>query len=116
MKEKKIGRQGYYDYLKSPKWKSTKIRYLKSKMPKCCGVCGAEWNNSMVFHHKTYKRLGDEKLMDIVPLCRPCHQAVHDFHEQVLAKLGKKRRNAGLWGCVTAVRRKYQKAEMRQAA
>lgn len=81
----------YQEYIRSEAWKAVKIRYLKSKMPKDCGVCGAAWSNAMQFHHKTYKNLGNERLMDIVPVCNDCHEVVHRLHE----KNGRK----DLWSC-----------------
>jgi hypothetical protein len=94
-------KMNYREYLKSPEWKATKIRYLKSKLPKECGVCGAAWSNAMQFHHKTYKRLGREKLMDIVPVCDPCHLRVHALHEE--------RNRRDLWGCLKGAKRRFER-------
>lgn len=91
----------YRKYLRSPEWKATKIRYLKSRMPKECGVCGADWNNAMQFHHKTYKNLGNERLMDIVPVCDACHKLVHEIHE------AQGRRD--LWLCLKRARTVHQR-------
>ena len=66
----------YSEYLQSRHWKNLKIRYWKSKMPKCCGVCGSS-TSSKNMHHKTYKRIGHEWLMDIIPLCQSCHHQAH---------------------------------------
>lgn len=67
----------YYAYLRSDAWYEVKLRYLQSKLPKNCYICAAPWSNAFVFHHRTYKNLGCERLMDIVPVCRPCHDIVH---------------------------------------
>jgi 5-methylcytosine-specific restriction endonuclease McrA len=67
----------YYEYLRSDAWKQVRLRFLKSKLPKDCFVCHLPWCNSFVFHHRTYKNLGCERLMDIVPVCRPCHDKIH---------------------------------------
>ena len=71
----------YWRYIRSEEWKQTKLRYLKSKMPKVCFVCEAPWSNAFEFHHRTYKRLGKERLMDIAPVCRQCHQAIHELEK-----------------------------------
>jgi hypothetical protein len=88
----------YYKYLESKEWKETKIRYLKSKFPNDCAVCGKIWSNSFVFHHKTYKRLGREWLMDIAPVCRPCHEVIHSIYNN--------QKGGGLWGCLKIARRR----------
>jgi len=67
----------YYAYLRSDAWKAVKRRYLESKMPKVCYVCGKTWDRSFEFHHLTYRTLGNELLRDIAPVCRACHEAVH---------------------------------------
>jgi hypothetical protein len=85
----KYSEVNYQEYIRSDDWKAVKIRYLKSKMPKDCFVCDEPWSNSFVFHHRTYKRLGHEKLMDLQPMCRRCHQALH--------KLQKKYSSRPLW-------------------
>lgn len=101
----------YREYLRSPEWKATKIKYLKSRLPKECGVCGAAWNNAMQFHHKTYKRLGNEWLMDIVPVCDPCHLLIHEVHA--------KRNFRNLWGCLKGakneLRKRHRKGQARNA-
>jgi len=65
----------YQQYLASDHWADVKARYKRSKLPQNCYVCGKQ---PVELHHRTYKRLGEEKLMDIVPLCRTCHQGTHD--------------------------------------
>lgn len=67
----------YADHIRSPAWRATRERYWRSKMPKDCYVCGAPRRKGMHLHHRTYKNLGRERLMDLVPVCPPCHDAVH---------------------------------------
>jgi predicted HNH restriction endonuclease len=31
----------------------------------------------MHLHHRTYKNLGVERLMDLVPVCPDCHELIH---------------------------------------
>lgn len=68
----------YYDYIKSIHWENVKNRYRKSKLKQNC-VCGSF--TRIVFHHLTYKRLGHERLWDIIPLCWDCHNKTHDNHQ-----------------------------------
>lgn len=76
----------YSDYLKSNHWYNFKIRYYASELfrskihfgginGKC--VCCQVPDQSLDIHHMTYKRLGKEKLWDVIPLCRNCHSQVH---------------------------------------
>lgn len=67
----------YKKYLNSSIWKNTKIKFNKSKYNKNkCYICG-EKNVNLHLHHKTYERLGKERLTDLVQLCGPCHTLVH---------------------------------------
>jgi hypothetical protein len=49
-----------------------------------CFVC---WETPCQLHHWTYERLGNERLEDLVWLCRRHHQGVHTAHEQKDAPL-----------------------------
>ena len=37
-------------------------------------LCGHPWYQ---LHHRTYSRLGRENLLDLLPLCRDCHELTH---------------------------------------
>ena len=69
-----LGFKTYNDYLLGDHWKSFKSRYRKSGRSVSCAVCGS---NSTQFHHRTYERLGNEGLDDVIPLCRKHHEDVH---------------------------------------
>lgn len=60
-------------YLKSPHW----IEFAKVVRQfwddKCC-LCNKPARD---VHHRTYKRLGEELLQDVVLLCRDCHNKHH---------------------------------------
>ena len=61
---------GYREYLLSPWWREFRKKILKGWDYKCC------WCNSpddLEVHHRTYERLGHEKLNDCVCLCKKCH-------------------------------------------
>ena len=68
-------RNGYATYLRSDHWRAVKQRYRDSKMPKRCSICK---NAKYELHHRSYRRLGNERLHDLVPLCRACHQGTHE--------------------------------------
>jgi len=61
---------GYDKYLLSPHWRAFRQKILKGWDYKCC------WCNSpdqLEVHHRTYERLGKEKMNDCVCLCDGCH-------------------------------------------
>lgn len=70
------GYNSYNDYLKSEHWKDLRARYFKSKLPRTCKICES---SRVELHHRSYKRLGHERLDDLIPLCRTHHQALHDW-------------------------------------
>jgi hypothetical protein len=76
----------YKEYLSSSHWKSIKIKYLKSGRPRYCLVCGTI---PYSLHHITYHRLGQEHIGDLLPLCRDCHQKLHEYIKHNDIKLGK---------------------------
>tara|TARA_R100000501_G_C2624428_1_gene117730 strand:- start:2740 stop:2973 length:234 start_codon:yes stop_codon:yes gene_type:complete len=63
----------YREYLASPIWKQKRDRLLELK-PLC--VCGRK---ATEVHHLTYKRVCNEKVRDLLPLCRRCHQYKHNI-------------------------------------
>lgn len=71
-----LGYSNYDEYLKSDHWKEIKEQYKNSDFPQHCLVCH---NDKYVLHHRSYVRLGDESLYDFVPLCKNCHQKVHNY-------------------------------------
>ena len=65
----------YRAYIRSADWRRVRDRYWRSGLPKVCQGCGAI--EGLHLHHRTYKRLGAERLTDLVPLCESCHAEVH---------------------------------------
>lgn len=66
----------WYDgYLKSAVWIERRAQVLKRANGKCeaCGVAAAEH-----VHHLTYDHVGREPLFDLVAICHPCHDSVHE--------------------------------------
>lgn len=93
----------YDEYIKSEKWQQTRKRYFSSKMNKCdklngqwvCYCCHT-FDATLELHHRTYKRLGNEYLRDLVPVCKSCHKKIHEFYEQNNKK--------NLWWCTKKIR------------
>lgn len=71
-----MGFRSYDEYLRSEIWKKFRKKYFRSKKRKYCMLCRKP-NFDVELHHKSYDRLGTEKLTDVVPLCREHHEEVH---------------------------------------
>lgn len=74
-----IRNSGYREYLRSPHWKEFRQRYRESDLPQRCLGCK---DPAYELHHVDYSRLGCEELTDVIPLCRGCHQRVHDYADR----------------------------------
>jgi 5-methylcytosine-specific restriction endonuclease McrA len=91
---------GYSDYINSDAWREVRRRYWASKMPKDCYVCGRSRHPGMHLHHRTYKNLGNERLMDLVPVCPECHEEIHRLCRELrrslwhVTKIARKRHHA----------------------
>jgi hypothetical protein len=73
----RLRRQGYGNYrvyLLSPHWAQIRRDYRESDLPQEC-FCGE--SDGVQLHHLTYERIGAERLLDLTPLCAPCHALVH---------------------------------------
>lgn len=69
-----MNKMQYRAYLKSAHWQNVKNRYYKTH-EYICVRCG--WRKGLQLHHLTYKRVGREKMDDLIYLCRRCHMAEH---------------------------------------
>lgn len=68
----------YAEYLKSDEWKKIRSKASKRDIYKKCKKCDSHKNINL--HHKHYKWIGTHHAMQaIVPLCKNCHQIVHDI-------------------------------------
>lgn len=65
----------YEDYLQSPEWKKRRAWVLTFWNHRC-GICNRK--DKLEVHHRTYERLGNELLTDLIPLCDRCHAKFHD--------------------------------------
>ena len=106
-----LTRMEYKSYIQSEKWRRKRSQYFSSKMYKTyptgkkagkfvCYGCGAD--GSLQLHHRTYKRLGCERInVDLIPLCRECHVKTHENH--------KRSNNGNLWRATKRVARKINR-------
>ena len=61
-------------YLNGSHWLKFCARYKASDRLQTCFACGQE---NVSLHHRTYERLGRERLSDVVPLCQSHHKELH---------------------------------------
>lgn len=77
----------YIAYLKSAHWRAKRKETLKYHGPKC-DKCGTDEN--LQVHHKTYARLGREKMKDLQILCQTHHNELHEADPKWVARQQKK--------------------------
>ena len=74
---RKWTRAQYQDYLATEHWQTKRAAAFKHYGRKCY-LCGASGDDVQLdIHHNDYSRLGGEKMSDLVPLCRDCHERHH---------------------------------------
>lgn len=79
-------RRNYQRYMASEQWQLVRRnwdalhRMLNEGQPPRCAICDAEWRLAHDdLHHLTYDQLGDETYPDLMALCRPCHELLHQW-------------------------------------
>ncbi len=65
----------YARYLRSPQWKHMRALAHEHYGSRCI-LCGS-MDTTLDVHHRTYARLGCERLADLTILCRGCHSSYH---------------------------------------
>jgi hypothetical protein len=65
----------YRQYIHSAGWRALCNAKLFEANYKC-EKCGRD-DGKLDVHHKTYERLGDERMSDLIVLCRYCHKVSH---------------------------------------
>lgn len=64
----------YRDYLQSDEWAERRA-YMLDRSDYQCSECGRA--TELEVHHLTYKRIGNERISDLLVLCRDCHGRRH---------------------------------------
>ena len=65
----------YSRYLQTIHWRTVR-KYALENARFCCQLCNS--TERLEVHHKTYERIGNEDLSDVIVLCRACHAKFHD--------------------------------------
>jgi 5-methylcytosine-specific restriction endonuclease McrA len=78
----------YQTYLNSIKWKSKRLKVLQRAKFRC-EQCKSRQATQV--HHKTYKRIFNEPLSDLLAVCAPCHRKIHGIKD-------RPRKRQKIWG------------------
>ena len=73
-------RARYTNHLKSRYWKELKLSRLMLDNYKCYSCKTPVTFYTSDCHHKTYTNLGKESILDVITLCKECHNDVHNRH------------------------------------
>lgn len=83
--------ESYTDYLQTKHWKAMREKVYE-EYNGICGVCGEIVPRALSnIHHRTYKRVGNEDMSDLILLCKSCHAKAHKRKD----KLKDGKRNFG---------------------
>jgi hypothetical protein len=66
----------YEEYLRTEHWLKTAQRARRAADYKC-QLCNRA-DSELHVHHRTYERLGEEYLKDLIVLCEECHRRFHN--------------------------------------
>lgn len=70
----------YKGYLKTKHWQSKRREHFHH-FRKICKSCGSK--KFLNIHHYTYKNLNNEKITDLICLCKNCHQKLHNGDKKI---------------------------------
>lgn len=113
-----IRREGYEAYKRSPRWLARRRLWAEEwsrraatsrggAAPQCL-VCGRLWTlRDGDLHHVTYERLGAETFEDLVALCRPHHEALHQLFD-ASAEWRRLGRLQATYGIIGVLQRRHQ--------
>ena len=70
----------YTAYIASPEWGAFRAAYIARHGALVCTACGSP--RRVQLHHRHYRTLGHESPDDVTPLCKSCHENVHNAARQ----------------------------------
>jgi len=65
----------YAAYLDSPEWRAKRVKVMKRAGGVCEGCLDAR---ATEVHHRTYAHIYQEFMFELIALCEPCHQRIHE--------------------------------------
>jgi len=84
-------REQYGTYMDSPEWYRRREQWATAWKDThgtdiVCVICGETWTlHKGDLHHRSYDRLGQERVTDLLPMCRACHKKLHTIMESASA-------------------------------
>ena len=76
-----FNKEEYNQYLNGKKWRAKRLQVAK-RAKFTCEKCLKVVKKGFHIHHLTYKRFGNEKLSDLVFLCKDCHEELHKCEDK----------------------------------
>ena len=76
--EEREWRARYDRYMASDEWRRKRARVFARMGRTCWGEIACSGAVATDVHHVDYSRLGAEALWDLRPVCRACHEAIHE--------------------------------------
>lgn len=67
----------YSTYLQTNHWKALRKKVYEKYNSECQRCHDSVTSESADVHHRSYKRLGNEKIEDLVLYCNKCHAVIH---------------------------------------
>lgn len=67
----------YKEYINSQSWRKIKRKRLAKDGYRCKMFHVIPVKTDLQVHHKSYSNLGNEKLTDLITVCRHCHSKIH---------------------------------------
>jgi hypothetical protein len=72
---RKLKKQKYYAYLLTPEWFAKRDAVMRRDNA-TCQYCG---KRATQVHHLTYDNIYNERMEDLVAICKPCHEKIHSY-------------------------------------
>ena len=67
----------YLEYINSSKWRKIRRKRLEKDDFKCQNHFVRIVKKNLHVHHLNYRRLGNERMQDLITLCEHCHNKIH---------------------------------------
>ena len=86
----------YESYIRDNAWKVRRQSFIEKRKKLgnyVCEDCGNA--KDLQVHHRNYRRLGNEKDIDLALKCRECHSIFHEI--QNIRKMGEQKMDITYW-------------------
>lgn len=76
-----VRKRVYYEYLQSVEWRQKRLSILQRDGGRCFNCKSME---DLHVHHLSYQYAGDERTIDLITVCRDCHELIHGIEDELL--------------------------------